>query len=57
MKILIAEDDPTSALFLERVLTKSGYQVVVAEIGRTIVRMSPSTRGPCPPAGQSRPAT
>lgn len=34
MKILIAEDDPTSSFLLERSLTKQGYEVVVARDGQ-----------------------
>ncbi len=33
MKILIAEDDATSALLLQRTLTKGGYDVTVARDG------------------------
>lgn len=33
MKILIAEDDPTSAFLLERSLTKHGHQLVVTQNG------------------------
>ncbi len=33
MKILIAEDDPTSALALKQILAKAGYQVAVARDG------------------------
>ena len=33
MKILVAEDDRTSALTLERLLKKSGYQVMVTRDG------------------------
>ena len=33
MKILIAEDDETSALMLQRTLTKGGYDVTVAHDG------------------------
>lgn len=34
MKILIAEDDPTSSFLLERALTKQGYETVVAKDGQ-----------------------
>lgn len=34
MKILIAEDDPTSSFLLERALTKQGYETVVARDGQ-----------------------
>src|SRR5688572_13806868 len=33
LKILIAEDDPTSALLLENILTKKGYDVVSVRDG------------------------
>ncbi|MBC7292643.1 MAG: response regulator, partial [Thermoleophilia bacterium] len=33
MRILIAEDDPTSRLVLERILAKWGYEVICATDG------------------------
>ena len=39
MRILIAEDQPTSALFLRRTLERLGYEVLVATNGTEAWRM------------------
>jgi len=39
-KILIVDDSPTERLILSKILTKNGYQVVVAENGRQAVMIA-----------------
>jgi diguanylate cyclase (GGDEF)-like protein len=46
MKILIAEDDPVSSLLMQRTLEKFGYDVVLAEDGRTAVEILSQRGGP-----------
>jgi two-component system, cell cycle response regulator len=46
MKILIAEDDPTSRLLMQRTLEKFGYDVVLAEDGRAAVEILSQRNGP-----------
>src|SRR5580658_5863101 len=46
MKILIAEDDPTSRLLMQRTLEKFGYDVVLAEDGRKAVEILSQRGGP-----------
>ena len=46
MKILIADDDPTSLLFLEDMLTEWGYEVTLAVDGEQAVRMLAEPDGP-----------
>ena len=46
MKILIADDDPTSVLFLEDMLTEWGYEVVVAADGPAAARILADPEGP-----------
>jgi|HubBroStandDraft_1064217.scaffolds.fasta_scaffold148521_1 two-component system cell cycle response regulator len=46
MKILIAEDDPTSRLLMQRTLEKFGYDVVLAEDGRAAVEILSQHDGP-----------
>ena len=46
MKILIADDDPTSVLFLEDMLTEWGYEVSVAADGPAAARMLAAPDGP-----------
>ena len=46
MKILIADDDPTSILYLEDMLTEWGYDVVVALDGPAAARILAEADGP-----------
>lgn len=46
MKILLAEDDPVSRMLMQRTLQKFGYEVVLAEDGRTAVEMLSQKDGP-----------
>ena len=46
MNILIADDDPTSILFLEDMLTEWGYEVVVAVDGMAALRLLSEPDGP-----------
>jgi two-component system cell cycle response regulator len=46
MKILIADDDPTSVLFLEDMLTEWGYEVSVAADGEEALRILAAPEGP-----------
>ncbi len=46
MKILIADDEPASILFLEDMLTEWGYEVVVAGDGESAARMLAAPDGP-----------
>jgi two-component system cell cycle response regulator len=46
MKILIAEDDSVSRLLMQRTLEKFGYDVVLAEDGRTAVEILSQHDGP-----------
>jgi two-component system cell cycle response regulator len=46
MKILIAEDDPTSRLLMQRTLERFGYDVVLAEDGRAAVEILSQHNGP-----------
>jgi two-component system cell cycle response regulator len=46
MKILIAEDDPVSRLLMQRTLEKFGYEVILAEDGRTAVEILSRRGGP-----------
>jgi diguanylate cyclase (GGDEF)-like protein len=46
MKILIADDDPTSLLFLEDMLTEWGYEVTLAVDGEQAARMLAEPDGP-----------
>ena len=46
MKILIADDEPTSILFLEDMLTEWGYEVVVAGDGASAARILAAPDGP-----------
>ena len=46
MKILIADDDPTSVLFLEDMLTEWGYEVSVAADGPAAARILAAPDGP-----------
>ncbi len=46
MKILIADDDPTSVLFLEDMLSEWGYEVVVAVDGPAAARILAEPEGP-----------
>jgi CheY-like chemotaxis protein len=46
MRILIAEDEPTSRLLLERTLTQWGHEVVVTEDGREARQVLAAADGP-----------
>ena len=46
MRILIADDDPVSRLLMQRTLEKFGYEVLVAENGRTAAEILSRNDGP-----------
>ena len=46
MKILLAEDDPVSRMLMQRTLQKFGYEVVLAEDGRTAAEILSQNDGP-----------
>jgi two-component system cell cycle response regulator len=46
MKILVADDDPVSCRLMQRMLERSGYEVVVAADGRAASRALMSSDGP-----------
>jgi diguanylate cyclase (GGDEF)-like protein len=46
VKILVADDDPVSCLLMQRMLERSGYEVVVAADGRAAVSALSSSAGP-----------
>lgn len=46
MKVLVADDSPTSRLLLDKVLTSWGYQVVTAEDGARALAMLSAPDGP-----------
>lgn len=46
MKILVADDDPVSRLLMQRILSKFGYEVVLAEDGRQAVQILSQSDAP-----------
>jgi len=46
MRILIAEDDATSRLVLQGILLREGYQIIVAEDGKTALEILEGKRAP-----------
>jgi diguanylate cyclase (GGDEF)-like protein len=46
MRILIADDDPVSRLLMQRTLQKFGYEVLLAENGRTAAEILSRSDGP-----------
>ncbi|MGD0798654.1 MAG: diguanylate cyclase [Acidobacteriaceae bacterium] len=46
MKILVADDDPVSLRMIERMLQRSGYEVITADNGRQAARILASPGGP-----------
>jgi len=46
MKLLVADDDPVSRLLMQRTLQKFGYDVLLAEDGRSAVEILLQTDGP-----------
>ena len=46
MKILVADDDPIFRILMQRTLQKFGYEVVLAENGRTAAEILTQSDGP-----------
>ncbi|HEX2919330.1 MAG TPA: diguanylate cyclase, partial [Edaphobacter sp.] len=46
MKILVADDDPVSRLLMQRILSKFGYEVLLAEDGRQAVQILSQSDAP-----------
>ena len=46
MRILVADDDPVSCRLMQRMLERSGYEVVVAVDGRAVSQQLMSSEGP-----------